>query len=101
MKIGDEIIYSIKVDCGQKPATQVSKELQIAGVPLTNQVVDYVSNTISVPRLFTKYRGDDKEKEFVAAVESVASAKITVDPWSYARGYPKGEIGEPTGRYDE
>lgn len=93
MKPNDQVIYSIIVPnlTSAVKRDQAHTALVTAGVPANLRKLD--GTTISVPRLYTRWRGDTEEQVWQAAIKAaLPTAIIDVQPWSYAPGYPKGEI---------
>jgi len=105
MKIDDEVVYTIEITgfTDNLDMNNVSKKLIDLGVrkqkisPVNAE--EKVFGSISVPRLFTRWKGPAQEDLFQANVrEAVASAQVSINvhPWSHLPGYPRGEIGEVT-----
>lgn len=98
MKQGDEVIYTIQVSglTSSVKRDHAQRVLSENGVPSAMHIVK--DNTLTVPRLFTQWRGDDAEKVWQEAIKaSLPQAIFDVQPWSYAPGYPKGELGDRHG----
>lgn len=106
MNPGDEVLYSIEVS-GLKTNAAVSTmsaRLNSRQVPGSYQLITPVSDKsspgyIRVPRLFTRWRGDDAElawkngiRDSVGDLEGIIT--IHAEPWSPAPGYPQGELEE-------
>lgn len=93
MKPNDEVVYSLIVP-GLEGAVKLNHahtELGNHGVPVHLRRVD--GTTISVPRLYTRWRGDDEEAAWQTAIKTaLPSAIIDVQPWSHVPGYPKGDL---------
>lgn len=97
MKPNDEIVYSLIVPnlTSAVDRDNAQRELDNHGVPANLRKTD--STTISVPRLYTRWRGDTEEQTWQQTIKAaLPSAIIDVQPWSHAPGYPKGEIDEPS-----
>lgn len=93
MQPNDEVIYTIMVigltDTGKRQ--QAHATLAAAGVPA--QLRHERGDTIHVPRLFTRWLGDETERVWQQGIKAaLPSAIIDVQPWSYAPGYPKGDL---------
>jgi hypothetical protein len=97
VKQGDEAIYSIIVP-GLTNAVEIEaarRALVMNGCSIS--LVHIGADSVSVPRLYTRWRGDSSEQTWQAQVKAMLpGALIDVRPWSYAPGYPQGEVGEAT-----
>lgn len=92
MKPNDEVIYSIIVPGLSSTVKRQNAESALSshGVPVN--VRQFSLDTISVPRLYTRWRGDEDEQHWQQAIKAdLPTAIIDVQPWSYGPGYPKGD----------
>lgn len=88
MKEGDEVIYSIMIPAKGAAAHQhIVKALNEAGIGTSQIRVS--EQSISVPRLYTRWRGDDDEQDWQRQLKNaIKEAIIDVKPWTYAPDYP-------------
>ena len=101
MKQNDEVIYSISISGINKLDDQsaIVKELPTyigAGKMQVTPVMKSTPGTVTIPRLFTSWRGDTEEQAWQSRlIEAVkgfgASIAIDVQAWSHAPGYPQGD----------
>lgn len=100
MQPNDEVIYTITITEVKKqsnladmvkalPSHIGNAKMQIAPVTKT------APGMIEIPRMFTRWRGDTSELVWQKTVTDIVgdNGKITisVQPWTYAPGYPQGE----------
>ena len=97
MKPGAEVLYSIIVP---GLTDQVAIETARRTLVSNNCPVGLVhigDNSVSVPRLYTLWRGENAEQIWQAQIKTaLPTALIDVQPWSHVPGYPQGEMGEVT-----
>mgnify|MGYP001583865181 CR=1 FL=1 len=102
MKENDEVIYTISITgirtmVNQKAITDELPKHIGAAKTLITPAMNATPGTITIPRLFTAWRGNSAEQTWQASLmEAVkahnASVAIDVQPWSHAPGYPKGDL---------
>lgn len=94
-----EVVYTIMVT-GLDDRVKIEaarRELEARQVMRQLIQVDEAGGTIAVPRLFTLWQGDVLERAWQQSIKAaVPNCLIDVKDWSYAPGYPQGEIGEAT-----
>lgn len=110
MNPGDEVIYSIEVS-GLKTNMDINAAMnrlssrQVFGsqqliTPAVDESDDIPGEpgAISVPRLFTRWRGDDAELKWSEnirnALGDLGLVTIHAEPWSPAPGYPMNTMEE-------
>jgi len=96
MKPGDVVLYRIQISGMTKTNVQI-----VAGkIGISYSQMIITDDTILIPRLNTKWRGDADEQAWQDELRKNVSAMGTVSfdaqPWSLAPGYPQGKIGEPS-----
>ena len=102
MKPNDDVIYSIAITgiksiVAQKSITdELPKHIGAAKMQIA-PVTEDEFGTITIPRLFTFWRGDTDEQAWQARLMEVvksrgASIAIDVQPFYHAPGYPKGDV---------
>ncbi len=102
MKENDEVIYTIAITgirtmVEQKSITDELPKHVGAAKTVIFPAMNSAPGQITIPRLFTSWRGDTAEQAWqTSLMEAVKShrASITIDvqPWSPAPGYPMGDI---------
>lgn len=94
MNPGDRVLYRIQISGLARPDFVASKP----GISQSQMIIG--ANTILIPRLNTRWRGDATENawqdDLRKNVGNMGTVTIDVQPWSHAPNYPHGEIGEPS-----
>jgi hypothetical protein len=102
MKPNDEVVYTIAISgiknaVNQKSITDLLPNHTGSAKMHITPATKSAPGAISIPRLFTQWRGDGAEEvwqtNLMDAVKGHgASIAIDVQPWSHAPGYPQGEL---------
>jgi hypothetical protein len=89
MNLDDRVLYRIQIS-GLTKADLIAPKL---GISQSQMII--TADTIIIPRLNTRWRGDAAEQAWQAelrrTVGDAGTVLFDVQPWSYAPGYPKGE----------
>jgi len=102
MKINESVLYTIAISNMTNTTMRViSNAIGLSPLQqITPADKDERNGVICIPRLLTKWRGDDAEQawqdELRKKVGSEGIITIDVQPWSHAPGYPQGDIGGPS-----
>lgn len=98
---GTEVIYTIAITAiettaNQQAAIGILKQYTGSGKMDIVPATEDAPGTISIPRLYTRWRGDASEKtwqsDITNRIDDMGEVAISVAPWSYAPGYPQGDI---------
>jgi hypothetical protein len=96
MNLDDRVLYRIQISGIKK----VDLSIVMTKLHISEHQMIVTADTILIPRLNTRWRGDAAEHAWQAelrkAVGSMGTVTIDVQSWSHAPGYPQGEIGEPS-----
>lgn len=94
MKQGDEVLYSILVpNLADREIEHARKAIADAGCSFG--LIHIEGTSVSVPRLYTRWRGDEAERLWQTQIKAaLPSALIDVRPWEPAPGYPQGNMGQ-------
>lgn len=102
MKENDECIYTIAITgikglINQKALTdELPKHVGGVKMRITPAMIT-TPGTITIPRLYTFWRGDTSEQAWQSAImemvkERGAACAIDVQPFAHAPGYPQGDL---------
>ena len=90
---GREVIYSILVPNlkGSVAIEAARKAIESAGCSVG--LIHVGENSVSVPRLYTFWRGDESERVWQAQIKAaLPTAIVDVQDWTPAPGYPQGTL---------
>jgi hypothetical protein len=91
MNVDDRVLYRIQISGLAKNTIQsIASKI---GFSQSEMII--TADTIIIPRLNTRWRGDASEAAWQAdlrrTVGDAGTVLFDVQPWSHADGYPKGE----------
>lgn len=93
---GREVVYTIIVpNCDDTVKIERARRELIARQVSASLIhIDADTGVVSVPRLFTLWQGDEAERVWQQAIQTaIPGCLIDVSDWSYAPGFPKGDLG--------
>lgn len=94
---GREVVYSILVPNLLNTVAIETARKAIIEAGCSIGLIHIGQDSVSVPRLYTFWRGDETEQLWQSQIKAaLPTAIIDVRDWTPAPGYPQGEMGEPT-----